>query len=198
MAGGAEKVPCRSSAPIRCLDRSRSGSAPDGCRSSADHRCTAAWRRCAQSHVYRVRDGGSKDGYGRIDATKPLENLMWRRTSFRRSGPNPFFSSRCSTLRFRLRLLFNPSAPPVAPGAVALRRESPMRLVPLAVVDRRLPRHRLGYLRAFGHRHRLPPHEIRHRRFRNHARVLRSITRAGNPSGLPMIAASHGFGVNPG
>src|SRR5580704_10506436 len=38
---GAEKVPCRSSAPIRCLDRSRPGSAPQI--------TVAAWRRCAQS-----------------------------------------------------------------------------------------------------------------------------------------------------
>src|SRR5580700_11083056 len=35
----------------------------------------------AQSHISRVRDGGSKDGYSRTDATKPLESLMWRRTA---------------------------------------------------------------------------------------------------------------------
>jgi hypothetical protein len=108
----------------------------------------------------------------------------------RRTGPRPLF-----TLHRTLRppVLFNPSAPPVAPGAVALRRESPMRLVQLAVVDRRLPRHRLGCLRTFGHRHRLPPHgigigdsEI------TLACILRAITRAGYPSRLPSVATEVG------
>jgi hypothetical protein len=136
---GAEKVPCRSSAPIRCLDRSRSGSAPDGCRSSADHRCTAAWRRCAQSHVYRVRDGGSKDGYGRIDATKPLESLMWRRTVAVEPDRDRFFSLRRSTLR---PVPLDPPSPSIAPRTDTLRRERPadQPRLQLAGIERRLYR----------------------------------------------------------
>ena len=134
---------------------------------------------------------GRKDGYNDDGAEKTLENLsVWRRC-FRRTGPRPLF-----TLHRTLRppVLFNPSAPPVAPGAVALPRESPMRLVPLAVVDRRLPRHRLGCLRTFGHRHRLPPHGIGITRFRIHACVhsARYHTRR-----LPIEAAvgRHGSGT---
>jgi hypothetical protein len=147
-ARGAEKVPCRSSAPIRCLDRSRSNPAPDGCRSSADHRCTAAWRRCAQSHVYRVRDGGSKNGYGRTDPHKILINPHVAADSLTVEPDRDRFF-RCAAARFGLFLLTHPrrrSHHEQTPSGAERPADQPR--LQLAGIERRL--YRSGCLRFLG------------------------------------------------